>query len=126
MSKKKDKREKKKAKKTANGGFFASRASGNAANVSNAAPGWLGDLGQWLRAHPSEQFLLGAAVGAAAAYVLGNEELRARVLKGGVALYASLAGGLAELREQVADLKAEIDAGDAGDVEESPVGDDLA
>jgi len=77
----------------------------------NAQPsGLFGNMGTWLREHPSEQFLLGALLGAAAVYVLSHEELRAKILKGGVELYSSVAGGLAELREQVADLKAEVDA----------------
>ncbi|MDR3212962.1 MAG: hypothetical protein LBT71_03445 [Azoarcus sp.] len=82
----------------------------NAVNGTNTTPGLFGNLGTWLREHPSEQFLIGAAVGAAAVYVLSNEELRGKVLKGGIALYSSLAGGFAELREQVADLKAEAEA----------------
>jgi hypothetical protein len=107
MSGKKEKRQKKKARRAANNGLFGFGAvNGSSANV----PGLLGNLGQWLREHPSEQFLLGAALGAAATYALSHEELRARILKGGVAVYSSLVGGLAELREQVADLKAEIDA----------------
>ena len=86
------------------------RKAARRAGVSNAAAGPSGDLGKWLRKRSSGQFLLGAALGAAAVYILSREELRARILKGGIELYASLAGGLAELREQMADIKAEIDA----------------
>ncbi|MDR1423579.1 MAG: hypothetical protein LBI92_03095 [Azoarcus sp.] len=80
------------------------------ADPNAQSSGLFGNAGTWLRKHPSEQFLLGALLGAAAVYVLSHEELRTKILKGGVELYSSVAGGLAELREQVADLKAEVDA----------------
>ncbi|MDR2165190.1 MAG: YtxH domain-containing protein [Zoogloeaceae bacterium] len=105
MSKKKEKKNKK-ARKAASNGFYGR----NAANAANTGPGLLGNLGQWLQEHPSEQFLLGALLGATAAYVLGHEELRARILKGGIELYGNLAGSLAEIREQMADIKAEVEA----------------
>jgi hypothetical protein len=57
-----------------------------------------------------DQFLLGLALGAVAAYVLGNEETRARIIKAGVNLYAGLAGGLEEIKEQFADIQAELGA----------------
>ncbi|MDR0701536.1 MAG: YtxH domain-containing protein [Azoarcus sp.] len=101
---------KSKAKKSRKAGRPAS-----ASNAADAAPsGLFGGLGEWLRERPSEQFLIGAAVGAAVVYILSNEELRARILKGGIDLYSSVAGGLAELREQMADIKAEIEAEKAG------------
>jgi len=49
--------------------------------------------------------------------VLSNEELRAKILKGGIELYTSAACGLAELREQIADLKAEVEAEQAADID---------
>ncbi|GHT89828.1 hypothetical protein AGMMS49545_01240 [Betaproteobacteria bacterium] len=57
-----------------------------------------------------DQFLLGLALGAAAAYVLGNEEVRARIIKAGIHLYTGLAGGLEEIKEQFADIQAELGA----------------
>ncbi|MDR0635395.1 MAG: YtxH domain-containing protein [Azoarcus sp.] len=87
----------------------AARRAG-VSGAANTGDGLFGDLGAWLRKRPSGQFLFGAAVGAAAIYVLSHEDLRARILKGGVELYGSLAGGLAELREQLADIKAEVEA----------------
>jgi hypothetical protein len=42
--------------------------------------------------------------------VLGNEETRARIIKAGVNLYAGLAGGLEEIKEQFADIQAELGA----------------
>lgn len=63
--------------------------------------------------HPREQFIVGALIGAAGAYVLGDEKLRAKLIKGGLRLYSELAGGFAEMQEQVADIRAEM-AGETG------------
>lgn len=54
-----------------------------------------------------QQLLLGAALGVAAAYVLGDEKLRGKLIRTGLDLYESLSGGLAEMKEQVADIQAE-------------------
>ncbi|MDR1463023.1 MAG: YtxH domain-containing protein [Azoarcus sp.] len=103
-----------KAKKARKAARLASGFSGfNSANA--AAPGFFSEMGAWLRKRPSEQFLVGAVLGAAAVYVLSNEELRAKILKGGIELYGSVAGGLAELREQMADIKAEIEVEKTGE-----------
>lgn len=59
----------------------------------------------------SEQFLVGALLGAAAVYVMGDEQLRGKLIKAGVSLYTNLAGGFEEIKEQVADLRAEMQAG---------------
>lgn len=58
-----------------------------------------------------QQFLAGALLGAAVAYVFADEALRAKLIKGGMQLYAGLAGGFEEIREQVADIQAEMAAG---------------
>lgn len=73
-----------------------------------------GLLGKLMRARPSEQLLLGLLLGAGAAWVLSDEELRGKLIKGGMKLYASLAGGLEEMKEQVADIRAELEAGELG------------
>lgn len=64
---------------------------------------------------PREQFIVGALIGAAGAYVLGDEKLRAKLIKGGLRLYSELAGGFAEMKEQVADIRAEMAAGETGE-----------
>ena len=56
-----------------------------------------------------DQLLLGLLVGVTAAYVFGNEEVRAKLIRAGIALYTGLVGGLEELREQFADIQAELD-----------------
>lgn len=72
--------------------------------------GMMGGLTKLLPAGRNEQFLLGAAIGAAAAYVLSDEELRGKLIKSGMKLYSSLMGGYAEMKEQMADLQAEVEA----------------
>ncbi|NYZ13659.1 YtxH domain-containing protein [Azospirillum sp. RWY-5-1] len=78
------------------------------------AQGLLGGLAGLLPARGSERFLVGVLVGGAAAYLLSDEEMRGRVMKSGLKLYASLLGGLAEMKEQAADLQAELEAEQAG------------
>jgi len=77
--------------------------------------GLLGGLSNLLPGRPSEQFLVGALIGAAAAYVLSDDELRGKIIRSGLKLYGNLAGGLAEMKEQVADLQAELEAEQAGE-----------
>ncbi len=72
--------------------------------------GLLGGLSKLLPSRRSEQFLLGAVIGAAAAYVLSDDELRGKLMKSGIKLYASLASGYEEFKEQMADLNAEVEA----------------
>lgn len=67
-------------------------------------------LPAFLRTRHTEQFLLGAMVGAAAAWVLSDEELRGKLVKTGMKLYTSVAAGFEEMKEQMADIKAEVEA----------------
>ncbi len=88
---------------------MGSRTGQNAwGNGQGAGP--LGGLSQLLPSRRSEQFLLGAAIGAAAAYVLADDELRGKLIKSGIKLYSSLMGGFEEMKEQVADIQAEVQA----------------
>ncbi|KJS75745.1 MAG: hypothetical protein JM57_02535 [Comamonadaceae bacterium BICA1-1] len=70
----------------------------------NPAQGTLGSL------TANQQLLLGVLIGAAAAWVLGDEALRAKLLRLGMQLYSGVAGGLEEVKEQVADIQAELEA----------------
>lgn len=63
---------------------------------------------------PTEQFLLGALIGAGALYLLGDEKLRGKLMKAGLQLYGNLAGNFAEMQEQMADIRAEM-AAETGD-----------
>lgn len=76
----------------------------NSGATNGFAQGWLGKL----QANPTNQLLLGAALGAAAAYVLSNDEMREKIVRSAVRLYSDVAGGVAELKEQVADMQAEL------------------
>jgi hypothetical protein len=58
----------------------------------------------------TEQFVIGALLGAAAAYVLADEELRGKITKSVLRLYTGLAGSVEEFKEQMADVMAEIEA----------------
>ncbi|THF63258.1 hypothetical protein [Pseudothauera rhizosphaerae] len=77
--------------------------------------GFLQGLPAMLRSRHTEQFLLGALLGAAAAWVLADEELRGKLVKAGIKLYSGLAGGIEEMKEQMADIKAEVEAERHGD-----------
>lgn len=56
----------------------------------------------------SEQFLVGLLIGAGAAYVLSDERLRRQIIRYAVQTYGNIVGGFEELKEQVADIQAEI------------------
>lgn len=79
-----------------------------------AAPGmdngFLHGLQGLIGSRQTEQFILGALLGAAAVYVLGDEEMRAKLVKTAMKLYAGVAGGFEEIKEQMADIKAEVAA----------------
>lgn len=59
---------------------------------------------------PTQQLLVGVLIGAGVAYVLGDEKLRGRLLRAGMQLYTSLAAGFEEIKEQMADIQAEMAA----------------
>ncbi|EME69037.1 hypothetical protein H261_15290 [Paramagnetospirillum caucaseum] len=101
------KKKRKKAKNgKRNGDWNGAPAQGN-----GQGQGLFGGLANLLPGKTSEQFLVGALIGAAATYVLADEALRARLIRSGLKLYSELAGGLAEIKEQAADIQAELAAG---------------
>ena len=75
---------------------------------------WQG-MSAYLPARHLDQFLIGAALGAGAAWVLSDEELRGKMIKAGMKLYANIAGSFEEFKEQMADIRAEVDAERHGD-----------
>lgn len=78
--------------------------------VPGADRGFLNGLQGMVGSRNTEQFVLGALIGAAAVYVLGDEEMRNKLLKSAMKLYAGIAGGFEEIKEQVADIRAEVEA----------------
>jgi len=89
-----------------NGAFpSATQANGHSAWQSLGLSGLFGGNRQ------TEQFILGLLLGGAAAYVLGDPEKRAKLIRMGMKLYAGVAGSVEEFKEQIADLKAEVAAG---------------
>ena len=77
--------------------------------------GLAGGLSSLLPRDRTGQFVVGALVGAAAAWVLSDEELRGKMMKSGLKAWADLTGSLEEMKEQMADMQAELAAGQAGD-----------
>ncbi len=75
-----------------------------------AGAGALSGLPDFLRSRHTEQFLLGLVAGGAVAWLLTDEELRGKLLKLGMKLYGSVAGSVEELKEQLADVRAELEA----------------
>lgn len=88
-------------------GVLANTGVGPAAGQGN---GLFAGLTRLLPSRPSDQFLVGAAIGAVAAFVLTDEELRGKIMRSGIKLYSSVMGGIEEMKEQAADLQAELDA----------------
>lgn len=77
--------------------------------------GLLQNMPAFLQSRNAEQFLLGAVIGAAAAWVLADEELRGKLIKAGMKVYAGIAGGFEEMKEQMSDIKAEVAAEQRGE-----------
>ena len=63
----------------------------------------------------SGQLLVGVLICGALTYVLSDEKLREKIIRQGVQGFSSLAGAMAELKEQIADIQAEVAAGQSGD-----------
>jgi hypothetical protein len=59
---------------------------------------------------PGQQLMAGVLIGAAAAWVLGDEKMRAKLLRAGMQLYSGLSAGFEEIKEQMADIQAEMAA----------------
>lgn len=70
--------------------------------------GILAGVKQLLPDSASEQFLVGLLIGAGASFVLSDEQLRRQIIRYAVQTYGNMLGGLGELKEQVADIQAEI------------------
>jgi len=88
-----------------------SDAAGSMAN-GNARGGLAALFGD----KPNQQFLAGALIGAAAAYVLGDEQLRGKLMRAGLRLYANLTANIEEMKEQMGDVRAELEAEQRGAV----------
>ncbi len=59
---------------------------------------------------PSDKLLRGLLIGGVAAYILTNESAQKAIIKTGVKLFGSLAGGIEEFKEKIMDAKAELEA----------------
>ena len=75
-------------------------------------PSFLSNLGlpaDFATGH-TQQFIIGALIGAGAAWVLADEDTRKKIMKSVMKVYANVTGGVEEFKEQMSDLKAEIAA----------------
>lgn len=91
------------------GGFGAGNGFGAGSYLNKGLLSGLG-LPRGFASGQAEQFILGALLGAAGAYVFANEEMRNKIVKSAMKLYAGLTGGIEEFKEQMADLKAEVES----------------
>jgi hypothetical protein len=69
----------------------------------------------YLPSRHTDQFLMGLLIGAGAAWVLSDEEIRGKLMKAAMKVYAGVAGGFEELKEQMADIRADVAAERHGD-----------
>jgi hypothetical protein len=60
------------------------------------------------RAAPSNRFMRGLIIGAAATYVLTNEQVQRAAIKSAVKAWSTLQGGVEELKERFQDAEAEL------------------
>lgn len=72
--------------------------------------GFMHGLTSMFPSRNSEQFLLGLIIGAGAAWVMSDEAMRAKIIKSAMKMYAGIAGSFEEMKEQMADLKAEVES----------------
>jgi hypothetical protein len=92
------------------GGYGAAGPGMGQATAAGMDGGLMHNLQGLMGSRQTEQFILGTLIGAAAVYVLGDEELRSKLIRTGVRLFTSVAGGIEEIKEQMADIKAEVAA----------------
>jgi hypothetical protein len=57
---------------------------------------------------PSDRFVKGLVIGAAAAYVLTNENIQRAAIKSAVQAWSTVQGGVEELKERFQDAEAEL------------------
>lgn len=110
MGKRKDKKKRQRREMEA----MLAQAMWNAGNGGMAMNGMRnggnGLFGRLANVPPGQQLLLGVLLGAGAIYVLGDEKLRGKLLKSAMSLYAGILGGIEEMKEQAADIRAEMEA----------------
>ena len=91
--------------------------AGYGAAGHQAAAGWPGSGQGAAGGQASQSFqqaLIWAALGAAAAWVLSDPAVRDKLIKQAMKIYLELVVGFQEVKDRVADLKADVDAGSRG------------
>jgi hypothetical protein len=90
---------------------------GYGAAVHQGMAGWPGSGQAAAGGQASQSFqqaLIWAALGAAAAWVLSDPAVRDKLIKQAMKIYLELVVGFQEVKDRVADLKADVDAGSRG------------
>jgi len=64
----------------------------------------------WTDSFTGDRFLKGLLIGAAATYLLTNEKAQKVIMKTGMKLFSTVAGGVEEMKEKILDAKAEAEA----------------
>ncbi|MDR3323882.1 MAG: hypothetical protein LBS89_06740 [Zoogloeaceae bacterium] len=104
-------KKKNKDKRRKNAAQFGAFGGNNFVAGNNATgTGLFGGLAGVLPKKGRDKFLLGLALGAAATYQQSDETIRASLIKTGLKLYTGAAGAVEELKEQFADIQAELGA----------------
>ena len=62
----------------------------------------------------NDRFVKGLLIGAAAAYLLTNEDVQRTAIKGAVKLWSTVQGGVEEAKERFRDAEAELQASESG------------
>lgn len=62
----------------------------------------------------NDRFVKGLLIGAAAAYLLTNEDVQRTAIKGAVKLWSTVQGGIEEAKERFRDAEAELQASESG------------
>ena len=99
---------KKKSSKSGSKSKRRNRVEIHHVGAPSADNGVMAGLKKLLPDATSERFLVGLLIGAGTAYVLSDERLRGQMIRYAVQSYGTIVGGLEELKEQVADIQAEI------------------
>lgn len=92
-------------------GFHSQHSSyGSAAGGSAMNRDIFRDMSSLFPSQHTDQFLMGLVIGTGAAWVLGDEEIRGKLIKAAMKVYAGVAGSVEEVKEQMADIRAEVAA----------------
>ncbi|WP_299549246.1 YtxH domain-containing protein [uncultured Helicobacter sp.] len=88
---------------------YINKETQNTQNSTQYSQNFLGNL---LDSNPKQDFLKGALIGAAATFILTNENAQRAIFKGFAKISSLFESGIEELKERYEDAKAEINDSD--------------